>query len=96
MVRKTFPGGPDSVSRFLVSPADPLEETAESAPQTAASSAAELLKQGAGQLWQRRDLGSRPAPHPVLGFPLLLWARRSSLETAGGAPLTPTGSRPVG
>eukprot|EP00069_Balaena_mysticetus_P006145 bmy_18489T0 len=34
---------------FLLLPADPLEERAESSPQTAANSAAELLKQGAGQ-----------------------------------------------
>lgn len=39
---------------FLFShlPADPLEEIAENSPQTAANSAAELLKQGAGQWTQ--------------------------------------------
>lgn len=42
------------MSRLTLLPADPLEEIAENSPQTAANSAAELLKQGAGQwtpLW---------------------------------------------
>lgn len=37
------------ISLFFRLPADPLEEIAENSPQTAANSAAELLKQGAGQ-----------------------------------------------
>nr|XP_031300835.1 tensin-3-like isoform X2 [Camelus dromedarius] len=44
--------------KLLIPDRDPLEETAESSPQTAANSATELLKQGAGsgsqQTWQER------------------------------------------
>ncbi|KAB1253720.1 Tensin-3, partial [Camelus dromedarius] len=57
--------------KLLIPDRDPLEETAESSPQTAANSATELLKQGAG--------GSllRPPRLPVLGTAGLLsspWA----------------------
>nr|KAF6470468.1 tensin 3 [Molossus molossus] len=48
--------------KLLIPDRDPLEEVAETAPQTAANSAAELLKQGAGQSRQWRDSGSRPRP----------------------------------
>ena len=59
----------------LFLPADPLEEAAaDSSPQTAANSAAELLKQGAGQSrlrsspWSRAAAGSGRTPPPGLSF----------------------------
>lgn len=45
----SFSGSQIHARVFFLLPADPLEEIADSSPQTAANSAAELLKQGAGQ-----------------------------------------------
>lgn len=51
---------------------DPLEEVAENSPQTAANSAAELLKQGAGQSrcpCPHTRHGQRPPPSPPTRLP---------------------------
>lgn len=67
-----FPAGWTHFCVFLLLPADPLEEVAANPPQTAANSAAELLKQGAGQARchvRTPVTGGSPRPHRHPGFP---------------------------
>lgn len=83
---EAFPAGWTHFCVFLLLPADPLEEVAANPPQTAANSAAELLKQGAGQARCRVRTpvtGGSPRPHRHPGFPSFRAATRPRHTRAG-------------